>query len=159
MRGAVLDGAAGGGNRPSKTENPIALPCVSARMRPYYRTGGGLLGEKMNETKQEQPEKMLTLVALVRMPERVARGLRAGDASLAWWCGEAVGCSWEGEWDSDPDAVKWQKEIAERWGCGPEDRETMRGHDAGFVEAGSEAEAEIRRLLTMRADADAEGAA
>ena len=128
-------------------------------MRPYYRTGGGLLGEKMNETKQEQPEKMLTLVALVRMPERVARGLRAGDASLAWWCGEAVGCSWEGEWDSDPDAVKWQKEIAERWGCGPEDRETMRGHDAGFVEAGSEAEAEIRRLLTMRADADAEGAA
>lgn len=111
----------------------------------------------MNETKKEQPEKMFTLVALVRMPERVARGLRAVDASLAWWCGDAVGCSWEGEWDSGPDIEPWRKEVEGRWGCGPEDREKMRGWDAGFVEAGSEAEEAICRLLTMRADADEEG--
>lgn len=140
--------------RQSKNKLPF-LVCRDAS-RPSSTAREGLFGEYMNETKKEQPEKMFTLVALVRMPERVARGLRAGDASLAWWCGDAVGCSWEGEWDSDPDVEPWREEVEGRWGCGPEDREKMRGWDAGFVEAGSEEEEAISRLLTMRADADAE---
>ena len=94
--------------------------------------------------------KMKTLVALVRVPERVAQGLRYGSGSLALWCGEWLAAAWDGDFDGE----EWEEEVRARFGCEPADKLDFDGLDAGFVEAGSEAEKTIMGLLTERADAD-----
>ena len=43
--------------------------------------------------------KMETLVALVRVPERVAQGMRYGKGSLVLWCEEGLSACWEGDFD------------------------------------------------------------
>lgn len=94
--------------------------------------------------------KMKTLVALVRVPERVAQGLRCGEESLARWCGEWLGAAWDGDFDGG----EWGEEVRARFGCEPMDKYDFDGLDAGFVEAGGKAEKTIMGLLTERADAD-----
>lgn len=103
------------------------------------------------KTETRDAAKMETIVALVRVPERVAKSLRYGRGSLIYWAQESLGSSWEADFDGDdPD---WEKEAA-RLGASGKDRECFDGLDVGFVEAGSEAEKSIMDLVTLRADSD-----
>ena len=110
---------------------------------------GGATGKEV-EPGPPGLERAKTLVAVVRVPERVAQGLRCGSESLARWCGDWLGEGWGAEFDGE----EWEGEVRARFGCEPGDKYDFDGLDAGFVEAGSEAEKTIMGLLTERADAD-----
>jgi hypothetical protein len=137
-----------------------AILTVKARQAGITRSAliGRLLSAKVEGLGHDGPQgavKMETLVALVRVPERVAQGMRYGKGSLRWVCGEWVGGGWEAEFDEDGE---WANDVRARYGCEPDDRDDFDGLDAGFVEAGSNAERVIMGLLSKRADADtAEG--
>ena len=118
-------------------------------------------GERVDAEKTAELEaappgtvKLETLVVVCRVPERVAQGMRWGKGSLAWWCGDGLGAMWEGDFDGND----WEKEVTARFGCVPDDRRDFDGLDAGFVEAGGEAEKAIMAMLTKRAEADKAGA-
>lgn len=133
-----------------------AILTVKARQAGITKSAfiGRLLSGKVGGAGEDGPQggvKMKTLVALVRVPERAAQGLRYGKGSLRWVCGEWVGGGYEAEFDEDDE---WSNTVRSRYGCEPEDREDFDGLDAGFVEAGSEAEKAIMGLLAERADAD-----
>lgn len=84
--------------------------------------------------------RMQTLVALVRVPERTAAGMRCMGEPLPWLCREWMGGGWEAEFD---EAEAWDADVRARFGCGPDDREAFEGLAVGFVEAGSDAERAI----------------
>jgi len=96
---------------------------------------------------------MKTLVAMVRVPDNVAEGMKYGRGSLAWWVAEGVRAFWESDFDDTEE--EWPQAVARRFGCRPADRERMLAYDAGFVEADGEAEREVARLIAARAAADA----
>lgn len=133
-----------------------AILTVKARQAGISKSAfvGRLLSDKVGGAGEDGPQgavKMKTLVALVRVPERAAQGLRYGKGSLRWVCGEWVGGGYEAEFDEDDE---WSNTVRSRYGCEPEDREDFDGLDAGFVEAGSDAEKTIMALLTERAEGD-----
>lgn len=88
--------------------------------------------------------KMKTLVALVRVPERVAEGLKCRP-NPAEWCGRWLGAAWEGAFELD----EWEDTVRERFGCVPDDRERFAGLDAGFIDAGGDAERALRGFLAV----------
>jgi hypothetical protein len=96
-----------------------------------------------------------TLVAMVRVPERVARGMLYGEGSLAWCVLQGVGAVWESDFE-DTETAQWAADVKRLFGCAGADREAMRELDAGFVEAGGEAERTIAGLVAERAEADRE---
>ncbi len=133
-----------------------AVLTVKARQAGITKSAymGRLLSAKLEHAAEDGPPgavKMETFVAVVRVPERVAQGMRYGKGSLRWLCQEWIGAGWEAEFD---EGEEWINTVRSRYGCEPDDREDFDGLDAGFVEAGSEAEKTIMGLLAKRADAD-----
>lgn len=137
-------------------------PATDARLTLKARRAGitksavvrRLLGDVVQGAAEDWPQgavKTKTLVAVVRVPERVAQGMKRGKGSLRWLCGEWIGGGWEAEFD---ECEEWGRDVRARYGCEPEDREDFDGMDAGFVEAGSDAEKTIMALLTERAEGD-----
>ena len=137
-------------------------PATDARLTLKARRAGitksavvrRLLGDVVQGAAEDWPQgavKTKTLVAVVRVPERVAQGMKRGKGSLRWLCGEWIGGGWEAEFD---ECEEWGRDVRARYGCEPDDRDDFDGLDAGFVEAGSEAEKAIMGLLAERADAD-----
>lgn len=122
------------------------------------KKGDGATAETATTEKKQatpkRPAAQETLVCLVRVPERVAQGMRFGDGSLADWCKDGIGSTWEGD-DFDGD---WGTEVQRLFKCKPEDRVAFAAVDAGFVEPGSDAERNIMGLIAKRADADADAA-
>lgn len=100
-------------------------------------------------------EKMKTLVAMVRVPERVAQGMLYGEGSLARWVLDGMEGLWESDFE-DTETAQWAEDVKRLFGCTGADRDAMEELDAGFVEAGGEAERTIAGLVAERAEADRE---
>ncbi len=97
----------------------------------------------MNETTKNTAKAM---VVLFHVPERVALALQHGGGDLAEWCAELLGAGWEADMES-AESAKWAAAVRKKFGAVQDDRESIKGVCAGFVDAGSHEESAVRAVF------------